>query len=466
MNIYEQRKATIDCCGTLANSSYYDKPTKIICPKTNVLIDNVKIAQSTEKSKIHNDTNLYVKTSVFSNDGSYLAWTCGYNIIKLMKVNEETQLENKIHFNVGDIVEVECAEGVKSVAFGTSKNQNCSRRIHFRPLKNTNNRFNLGDNNLFLAIGLVSGKIKIFDMSNLSLIMNLYDHRQVINDIKFTQDGSLQLMSASNDETIKLWNLYEDGNMYHTFKGHIGKVNMCDWSPTAKLVCSAGMNRQAYVWDTATMKLKHTLKGHLHTVSSCLFSPDGALVVTASYDTKICLWNPFSGEMIKQFNHMLPPPRLIYAGGDNGAYIRDISFSREGSHLLSVCDDKKIRMWSLSSRSPYPIVAGEMKDIGVSCAYSSLTRTVVVGTRTGHLDLYKTPVNAPKLTDLCRKVVNRHISQPVSELHLPKELKKFLSYDEIRDNSVGSTPKRSDLVQPMGRNGSSFLMKDTVALCN
>ena len=185
-----------------------------------------------------------------------------------------------------------------------------------------------------------TGKITLYDVKSHSLIMHLYSHTDVINDLKFTRDGSLQLMSASSDRTIKLWNIYQDGNMYHTFKGHTDKVNMCDWSPTAKMVVSAGLNRQAFIWDTNSFKLKHTLKGHLHNVSSCLFSPDGALVATSSYDTRILIWNPFSGVLVREFCHMLPPPRLIYAGGDNGAYIRDLSFSEAGDHVVSVCDDK------------------------------------------------------------------------------------------------------------------------------
>lgn len=456
-------------CGTLLNSSYFDKPTKIICPKTNAFIDNPKRIQLNEKKNklTTNDQNLYVRTCIFSNDSSHLAWNSGYSIVKLMKFRNAGQLKKssmlmteseKSNFVKDDIVEIDCGEVVKSMAFGSSNRKDTLRRIHFRPPKMTNNRFNIGDNNLILAVGLVSGKIKIYDIACLSLIMNLKDHKDVINDLKFTHDGSLQLMSASSDETIKLWNMYEDGNMYQTLKGHIGKVNMCDWSPSAKLVCSVGMNRQAYIWDTQTMKMRHTLRGHLHTVSACVFSPDGALVVTACYDTKICLWNPFSGELVRQFFHMLPPPRLIYAGGDNGAYIRDVSFSKEGNHLVSICDDKQIRVWSLSARSINPIASGEMSEIGVSCAYSSIYKTIVVGTKTGHLDVYRPHVGVAKLIDLCRKVVNRQIVQPVSELHLPKELKNFLSYDDIRDEPVKG---KQAFMLPM-----SSLIGQGMALCN
>jgi WD repeat/SOCS box-containing protein 1 len=61
------------------------------------------------------------------------------------------------------------------------------------------------------------------------------------------------------------------------------------------------MNRQAYLWDTETYKIKHILKGHMNEVVNCEFSSDGALLATASYDTKIFIWNPYTGLLMKQF---------------------------------------------------------------------------------------------------------------------------------------------------------------------
>jgi len=58
---------------------------------------------------------------------------------------------------MGDITEIDCVEAVKSVAFGSSNRKETLRRIHFRPQKTTNNRFNIGDNNLLLAVGLATG---------------------------------------------------------------------------------------------------------------------------------------------------------------------------------------------------------------------------------------------------------------------------------------------------------------------
>ena len=354
----------IKSCGKLPNSSYFDRPNRILCPNTNTFTETIvenQVANNLQQQPGVTDVNLNVKSCIFSPDGTYLAWTCGYKIIKIMKYRDSAKLkrsfsfdqqakvleENELrlnHLKVSEITEIECAETVKSLAFGSSKSQIFNRHnLHLPRRKSSSSpRFSISENNLLLAVGLISGKIRIYDATSLTFILGLFDHTDLVNDLKFTQDGSLQLASASSDETIKLWNIFEDGNMYKTLKGHIGKVNACDWSPVAKMLCSAGVNRQAYIWDTENFKLLHTLRAHLHNVSSCQFSPDGALVATGSYDTKICIWNPFTGTLIKQFFHMLPPPRLIYAGGDNGAFIRSLAFSKEGDHIVSICDDKYI----------------------------------------------------------------------------------------------------------------------------
>lgn len=469
--------SNISFIGKLPNSSYYEKSSKVLNPKTQKIEEIPQVTSLQERPIIH-DQNLFVRSCIFSRDNSHLAWTCGYKIVKIMKFKASESLKRScsemnndeartapVNLEENDIVEIECNENVKALAFGSSKSEYSQRSVHYRTKKEANTRFEIGVNNLLLAVGLATGKIKLYDVSSLTLIMNLNDHQNVINDLKFTNDGSLQLMSASSDETIKLWNIYQDGNMYKTFRGHIGKVNMCDWSPVSKLICSVGQNRQAYIWDTQSFKLKYTLRGHLHNVSSCLFSPDGALVATACYDTKICIWNPYSGELIKQFAHMLPPPSLIYAGGDNGAYIRDLSFSSEGDHLVSICDDKKIRIWSMTSRTIFPIAVGEMRDIGLSCAYSSSNRTIMVGTRYGYVDTYKThDVNIPKLVDLCKKIVNKRIIQPVTELDLPNELKKFLTYDNIRDFPVRKPAVTPAFMSSM-MSGSNVIVQGTT-LCN
>ncbi len=240
---------------------------------------------------------------------------------------------------MNEIIEIECGEPVWSLAFGSNKSfvKHC-RHGSTKPSVYT--RFRFIENHLILAVGLASGKIRIYDALNGKFLFGLFDHKETVRDLKFTKDGSLQLASASRDSTIKLWNLYDDGNMYKTLRGHIGPVNTCDWSPTDNLLCTGGSNRQAFIWSTQTFSIVHTLKSHLHDVVKCEFSPDGALLATASFDTKVCLWDPYTGVLIRELCHLLPQPSFIYAGGFNQHHVRSLQFSSKGDHIVTICDDK------------------------------------------------------------------------------------------------------------------------------
>ncbi len=107
----------------------------------------------------------------------------------------------------------------------------------------------------------------------------------------------------------------------------------------------------------------------------------------------------------------------------------------------------------MSTNAIVPVAVTEMTEVGLSCAYSSTHKTVIVGTRRGHVDVYKVHLPPPKLVNLCRLVINKSITsmpQADCELDLPTELKSFLLYNNIRTySSVSQTRKNSMLLENM-----------------
>ena len=43
------------------------------------------------------------------------------------------------------------------------------------------------------------------------LLLNLMDHTDIVRDLTFAPDGSLMLVSASRDKTLRVWDLKDDG---------------------------------------------------------------------------------------------------------------------------------------------------------------------------------------------------------------------------------------------------------------
>lgn len=42
-------------------------------------------------------------------------------------------------------------------------------------------------------------------------MLNLMDHTDIVRDVTFAPDGSLMLVSASTDKTLRVWDLKDDG---------------------------------------------------------------------------------------------------------------------------------------------------------------------------------------------------------------------------------------------------------------
>ena len=85
------------------------------------------------------------------------------------------------------------------------------------------------------------------------------DHKGRVRGLSFSPDGSFQLVSASNDCTLKFWDLNLDGNMYKTLKFDKSSwVLDCKWSPNGKQIAAVGCN-------------KH-VSNHAFVVFCCLFS--------------------------------------------------------------------------------------------------------------------------------------------------------------------------------------------------
>ena len=75
--------------------------------------------------------------------------------------------------------------------------------------------------NSFLASGSTDGRIRIWNVSNQSVITTLLGHASRIRSLIMLENGILA--SGSEDKTIKFWNL-ETGQCTQTLRGHTGTV--------------------------------------------------------------------------------------------------------------------------------------------------------------------------------------------------------------------------------------------------
>nr|XP_033800699.1 WD repeat and SOCS box-containing protein 1-like [Geotrypetes seraphini] len=242
-------------------------------------------------------------TVAFAPDGSFFAWSQGHCIVKLVPW---TQCLNNFAVDVTQNIvnsgnakllrqnsdggqktkpreyTIDCGDLVWSLAFSSSVPQKQSRCVNIEW-----HRFKFGQDQLLLATGLNNGRIKIWDVCTGKLLLNLMDHTEVVRDLTFAPDGSLILVSASRDKTLRVWDLKDDGNMVKVLRRHQNWVYCCAFSPDSSILCSVGAGKAVFLWDMDKYVMIHKLEGHYNDVVACEFSPDGALLATASYDTRV-----------------------------------------------------------------------------------------------------------------------------------------------------------------------------------
>jgi len=102
-----------------------------------------------------------------------------------------------------------------------------------------------------LCLGGTRGIIKVIDTVRRSLFLTLSGHGDDITDLQFCPTNEWLLLSASNDESIRLWNV-QRGNNVAVFTGHDGhrrQVLSVAWHFSGFKFASAGMDNVIKLWN-------------------------------------------------------------------------------------------------------------------------------------------------------------------------------------------------------------------------
>ena len=103
----------------------------------------------------------------------------------------------------------------------------------------------------------------------------LRGHTDCINSVAISPDGKY-IASASDDETIRIWNTSTGKALGKPFQGHTDSVMSVTFSPDGKRIVSGSNDRTVRIWDVETgTAVGGPFQGHRCGVTSVAFSPDG-----------------------------------------------------------------------------------------------------------------------------------------------------------------------------------------------
>merc|ERR1712013_245218 len=118
------------------------------------------------------------------------------------------------------------------------------------------------------------------------------DHTKDVLSVAFSADNR-QIVSASRDKTIKLWNTLARCKYTIQEDGHQDWVSCVRFSPNNQnpIIVSAGWDKYVKVWNLTNCKLKTNHIGHTGYLNTVTMSPDGSLCASGGKDGKAMLWD-------------------------------------------------------------------------------------------------------------------------------------------------------------------------------
>ncbi|KAF7456079.1 transducin beta-like protein 3 [Cryptosporidium felis] len=219
----------------------------------------------------------------------------------------------------------------------------------------------------FIATGSKDETIKIWSTQSQECLATLTGHTSFITALCFQKkpfvpgNSTFYLYSASNDNTVKSWNLSSivsrensepkkekksknsnkesDPNQIiaiHNVIAHKKEVNHINISHNDKFLATCSEDKTLKIWSLPELKQQGICKGHQSGVWQCSFSPIEKLVASASSDGTIKLWNLGSFACLKTLQ------------GHDGPVLQ-VDFLGNGLQLLSCGSDNLIKLWNVTT---------------------------------------------------------------------------------------------------------------------
>ncbi len=239
-----------------------------------------------------------------------------------------------------------------------------------------------------LAGGGNNRLIKIWDMTNGSVVLTLQGHSDFVLGLAWAKDG-VSLASASADKTILIWDALQGGKPQLTLSSHSDTVYSVAWSPDGNLLASGSADKTVRIWDGLHGgPPKQVLTGHEDAIYSVAWSPDGSRVASASHDGTTKIWDPHKGG------------QPLHSLTNNTGFVRSVAWSPDSSRVASASHDQIVTVWNADTSYPPAFTLSGPKDILTSVAWSADGTLLAAGSADHTVTIWDANQAGPALATL------------------------------------------------------------------
>ncbi|KAG9066992.1 hypothetical protein KI688_012904 [Linnemannia hyalina] len=221
----------------------------------------------------------------------------------------------------------------------------------------------------FLAAGLYSGDISIYDTVTWTKIQVFQGHQKAVTSLAYSPN-SQQLLSGSWDKTARLWNS-ETGSTDLILEGHPNEMK----AGAFYAMSSSILDEVPRFRTSETGSADFILDGHSNEVRAVAFSPTGQQVATVSNDHSVILWDARTGASVFVLTNRA------------GAY-SSIAYSPNGNTIASTGWNETIRIFDTLT-GLLILESCEGNDWIMSLAYSLDGQRIATGSLGGQLQLWE-----------------------------------------------------------------------------
>jgi WD40 repeat protein len=212
-----------------------------------------------------------------------------------------------------------------------------------------------------------------------------------IRSIAFVEDGT-KILTASTDHMVRLTDL--NGNLVKMLKGHTGPVLYAQFSGKKIISCSA--DATVRLWTIPEIEdHKMDFFDYDHPIISAALSPDGNLMLTGSSNGFAELWDVKTGKIRMT---LTAAPESYYDYGDVKCFISSVSFSPDGTKILTTNCRGAAYLWPISGNTGYAL-PGQIYDKVATAVFSPDGKKILTISLTKEIKVWSvSDLSNPSLT--------------------------------------------------------------------